>query len=88
MVEAPRQTGVAGWVGQNVATVIVIVTLAANVVAQWAVINDRLSDIKELREDVAGLTNRMSVLEVRYENLKDIVLELRRQSGLLDEPLR
>ncbi len=79
-------TGLIGWLGKNIGSVIIVITLVASVAAQWAVINDRVKDIDKLQDSVAALLSRIDRLEVRYENLRDLVVELRRTGLLRDVP--
>ena len=97
MPEAPNGTrNVFG--GVPLATVLQVVTIIAALAGQWAVLNERFNDLQAdyvgqaaalavFRGEVTALTVRLSVLERDVVNLRDIVIELRRQSGLR-EPVR
>lgn len=81
--------------GISLATIIQVGTLGAAIVAQWALMSSQLSelrvqlsvvqrDINAVEMTLASVATRASVLEVRYENLRDAVNELRRQSNLIE----
>jgi hypothetical protein len=68
------------WLLRNAGTLIAVTALAGSIIAQWAVIDDRIKTIDQLESSLAALTSRMDRLEVRYEYLRDIVTELRDKS--------
>ncbi|MBX3579935.1 MAG: hypothetical protein KF723_22255 [Rhizobiaceae bacterium] len=79
--------------GVTLATAIQIFTIIGGIIGAAAVLNDRVSDLRKAvsdladtaranRADITSLQVRMSVLEQKHEALREIVIELRRQSGL------
>jgi hypothetical protein len=83
--------------GLTLSTVIQVLTVLGVIVGQWAVLNERMSDIRAdvahlqatvvaNRADITSLSIRLSVLEQKHEALREIVIELRRQAGLRSPP--
>lgn len=79
--------------GITLATVIQVLTIIGALAGQWAVLNERMADLRSEivdlhgiartnRADITALQVRVSVLEQKHEALREIVIELRRQSGL------
>jgi hypothetical protein len=78
-------------------TVIQLVTVAALVGGSWYVQGERIEAntalSKDLKADIVLLNTRLNTVErdiatmvVRYENINNLVMELRRQSSILPEP--
>ena len=81
------------FAGISLGTIIQVGTLGAAIVAQWALMSSQLSelrtqlsvvqrDLNSAETSIVSVATRASVLEIRYENLRDAVNELRRQSNL------
>jgi hypothetical protein len=79
--------------GVNLPMIVQIASFAAVIYAQWTVLGNEVSDLGERTEVLASridsLSGRVNVsereqatMQVRYENLRDMVFELRRQSSL------
>lgn len=77
--------------GISLSTIVQVGTLGAAIVASWATLGGRIGelerDVADLRKEsqssealLSAVATRTSVLEIRYENLRDVVMELRRQS--------
>ncbi len=75
--------------GISLSTIVQVGTLGAAIVAQWALMSSQVSelrtqlaaaqrDLDSAEVSIVSVATRVSVLEIRYENLRDVVNELRR----------
>lgn len=88
-----ENSGTGIFAGISLGTIIQVGTLGAAIVAQWALMSSQLGDLKTqlsyMQRDlnaaeltIVATATRASVLETKYENLRDAVNELRRQSSV------
>lgn len=79
------------------ALLVQIVTIGAMFAGNWYLMGERIQNntdaTRELKAQVVAMDDRLdniertaATLEVRFENLRDVVTELRRQSGLRPIP--
>jgi hypothetical protein len=79
--------------GINLPEIIKIASVAAVIYAQWTVMGKEIDDLQaistarsvvitQLQKDLYALQIEQARVDIRFENLREIVIEMRRQSGL------
>ena len=77
----------------NLAEVIKLASVAAVIYAQWTVMGKEIEDLKtqgatraalilQAQKDISNLEVEQARDDIRFENLREIVIELRRQAGI------
>jgi hypothetical protein len=84
-------------VGSNLSEVIKIASVAAVLYAQWTIMGKEIEDLQaistmrsstiiQIQKDINALQIEQARDDIRFENLREIVIELRRQAGLRSPP--
>jgi hypothetical protein len=77
----------------NLSTLVVLATMLAGLAGTWSVMGERIQNntdsLNAIRSHIVSLDARLVIAEreaatlaVRFENIREILIEMRRQSGL------
>lgn len=92
MPESDAKTSLIGGLF-SLSEVIKYASIAAAIYAQWTVMSKEINDLQamaqveasariQLQRDLNAVEIEQAKDDIRFENLRDIVIELRRQAGL------
>lgn len=81
------------WLTSNLSAIVMVGTTFAAIAGNWFVMGERIKDTEAdlaailskqdaIADDLDDAKRDIATLTVRFENLRDLIAELRRQSGL------
>ncbi len=87
MTDTPNDNTIGAWVSRNFATGLVVLTLFGNIVGQWALLSDKAKQIEAIQIKQIEMLVKIATMQERIDNLRDIVLDMRREQDRSDMSL-